>query len=244
MNGSKRFLVTAGNTREMIDRVRDWGNIFTGNTGFSIATALARIGGVDLVTSNSQHLGAAKDNASMQGFGYRSHQDLILTLEDRMRSTQYDAVFMTAAVADYKPAGTFAVMSRDPTGNAGEERWIVRNVQAAKVKSSHKAIAFYGEPTEKIIDLFRSRWNYRGMLVKFKLEVDVDPQRLQEVGQKSRKTSGADYLVANSLDMVSGEKAGAFVLSDQGSEWVPRDQLASRMVSLVEERMRNANRHE
>ncbi len=29
---NKRFLVTAGNTREMIDRVRDWGNIFTGNT--------------------------------------------------------------------------------------------------------------------------------------------------------------------------------------------------------------------
>ena len=28
-----RFLVTAGNTRERIDRVRDWGNIFTGNTG-------------------------------------------------------------------------------------------------------------------------------------------------------------------------------------------------------------------
>ena len=28
-----RFLVTAGNTRERIDRVRDWGNVFTGNTG-------------------------------------------------------------------------------------------------------------------------------------------------------------------------------------------------------------------
>ena len=30
-----RFLVTAGNTREMIDRVRDWGNVFTGNTGLA-----------------------------------------------------------------------------------------------------------------------------------------------------------------------------------------------------------------
>jgi hypothetical protein len=53
----RRFLVTAGNTRERIDRVRDWGNVFTGNTGFAIARALAataRRG--DLLTSNRAHL--------------------------------------------------------------------------------------------------------------------------------------------------------------------------------------------
>src|SRR4051812_31631396 len=98
---SQRFLVTAGNTRELIDRVRDWGNIFTGNTGFSIAKALSRVGNVDMVTSNLEHLGAARDSAQMQGFGFRSHQDLILALEDRMRQNTYDAIFMTAAVADY-----------------------------------------------------------------------------------------------------------------------------------------------
>ena len=44
---TRRFLVTAGNTREMIDRVRDWGNVFTGNTGFAIAQALAAHGEVE-----------------------------------------------------------------------------------------------------------------------------------------------------------------------------------------------------
>src|SRR5436190_14632165 len=53
-----RFLVTAGNTRENIDRVRDWGNIFTGNTGYAIAGALAKLGDVDLLTSNRAHLAA------------------------------------------------------------------------------------------------------------------------------------------------------------------------------------------
>ena len=51
-----RCLVTAGNTREKIDRVRDWGNIFTGRTGLAIARALTTIGAVDLLTSNQQHL--------------------------------------------------------------------------------------------------------------------------------------------------------------------------------------------
>ena len=41
----------------MIDRVRDWGNIFTGNSGYEIAKALAEAGGdVDLLTSNRSHL--------------------------------------------------------------------------------------------------------------------------------------------------------------------------------------------
>ena len=38
-----RVLITAGNTRERIDDVRDWGNIFSGNTGFGIAKALAQV---------------------------------------------------------------------------------------------------------------------------------------------------------------------------------------------------------
>ena len=41
----QRYLVTAGNTREMIDRVRDWGNVFTGNTGYGIARAIAAAAG-------------------------------------------------------------------------------------------------------------------------------------------------------------------------------------------------------
>ena len=58
---ARRFLVTAGNTRERIDRVRDWGNIFTGNTGYGIATALAALGEVDLLTSNRAHAAEADE---------------------------------------------------------------------------------------------------------------------------------------------------------------------------------------
>src|SRR5688500_18170241 len=60
MSQRPRCLVTAGNTREMIDRVRDWGNVFTGNTGYAIAAELAAGGAhVDLLTSNRSHLSAA-----------------------------------------------------------------------------------------------------------------------------------------------------------------------------------------
>jgi phosphopantothenoylcysteine synthetase/decarboxylase len=230
-----RFLVTAGNTRERIDDVRDWGNIFTGNTGFAIAQALRRVGEVDLLTSNEAHLAQVHAEAlpTLHAYPFRSHADLRSRLEERMKSCTYDAVFMSAAVADYRPARTFAVMKREPGDKPGEERWIVQDVQAGKVKSTHKQIAILGEPTEKIVDLFRSPWNFKGILVKFKLEVGLSREELIRVASASRIASGANYLVANTLAMVHGADAGAYLLSDAEPEWVPRANLAERLVQLV-----------
>src|SRR4029078_735865 len=97
----KRFLVTAGNTREMIDAVRDWGNIFTGNTGFAIANAIAEHGKVDLVTSNAQHLAAlaaANRPFPILGSSFKTHADLRGVLGSMLARHKYDAIFMTAAV--------------------------------------------------------------------------------------------------------------------------------------------------
>jgi phosphopantothenoylcysteine synthetase/decarboxylase len=140
-----------------------------------------------------------------------------------MARQPYDAVFMTAAVADYRPARTYAVVNRT-RGDDGTETWTVRDAQAGKVKSTHDAVA---------VDLFRTEWGHRGLLVKFKLEVGVPPDELVRIGQSSRRASGADYLVANTLDMVDGPGAGAFLLSDGGAEWVPRDELPDRLVRVA-----------
>jgi phosphopantothenoylcysteine synthetase/decarboxylase len=231
-----RFLVTAGSTREMIDTVRSWGNIFTGNTGRRIATALAGRGEVDLLTSNLQHVEALNNTPSaahrIRAELFHTHADLRAMLEQQIKAHRYDAVFMSAAVADYKPVRTYAVVSRQ-TNDDGTEHWIVRDVQAGKVKSNHNAIAVLGEQTEKLVDLFRKAWDYRGLLVKFKLEVGIPPEQLIRIGDASRKSSGADYLVANTLDMVEGPNAGAYLLSDNPPEWVARAELPSRLVQLV-----------
>lgn len=231
-----RFLVTAGNTREKIDAVRDWGNVFTGNTGFRIACALADVGDVDLLTSNRAHLAelvAERGKTTrIAGSPFTSHAELRGALAALMARQPYDAVFMTAAVADYRPAGTYAIVERTPRGD-GTETWIVRDAQAAKVKSSHDAIAVLGERTEKLVGLFRTEWGHRRLLVKFKLEVGVSRDELIRIGQASRRSSGADYLVANTLDMIEGAAAGAFLLGDEGEEWVPRDELPARLVRLV-----------
>ncbi len=237
-----RFLVTAGNTREKIDAVRDWGNIFTGNTGFEIAKALATCGEVDLLTSNATHLAAAKGldlPHAIHASGFDSHAALDGALSALMARQTYHAIFMTAAVADYKPQRVYRVIERTATGGGGdgnldgEETWLVRDVQAGKVKSDHPEIAVLGVRTEKIIDKFRQVWGHRGLLFKFKLEVDVVPEELVRIGQLSRVASGADFLVANSLDMVQGDDPGAFILSDGGADWIGRPRLAARLLELA-----------
>jgi len=107
-------------------------------------------------------------------------------------------------------------------------------VQQAKVKSTHERIAVVGEPTEKLVDLFRTSWAHRGLLVKFKLEVGIGSEELLKIAERSRLASGADYLVANTLEMVQGEGAGAYLLGAAGHRWVPRVELPGAMAGLLQ----------
>jgi phosphopantothenate---cysteine ligase (CTP) len=240
-----RFLVTAGSTIEKIDSVRVWTNTFTGNTGLSVAKAIAELGEVDLLTSNYSHIRELTDEQQkakrIHATAFTTHADLRDLLARRMQEARYDAVFMSAAVSDYRPVRVFAVVSRQPAhGSPGQEQWIVRDVQADKVRSNHGTIAILGEQTEKLVDLFRREWNHRGLLVKFKLEVGISAEELIRIGQASRISSGAEYLVANTLEMVEGPKAGAYLLSKAGSEWIPRSDLPARMLRLLHEMLRQA----
>lgn len=230
-----RFLVTAGNTRERVDRVRAITNIFTGQTGLNIARALAGLGRVDLLTSNAAHLAGLADatpRGRLTGHAFDTHADLVRLLGQLMTRHTYAGVFMTAAVADYAPTGVYAIEKRQPARGGGE-RWLVREVSAGKVKSTHKLIAIAAKPTRKVVDLFRTRWNHRGLLVKFKLEVGIAAGELLRIAEASRVHSGADYIVANTLAMVSGRNAGAYLLGHGVQRWVPRADLPGVLAELA-----------
>jgi len=231
----------------MIDRVRDWGNVFTGNTGYTIARSLCAIGEVDLLTSNAAHIAEIPQLQlphPIRASAFRSHAELRGALAALMSRTLYDAIFMTAAVADYRPAGSYAIIHRTPDlSSPGLEHWTVRNAQAGKVKSHYEQIAVLGERTEKLVDLFRTEWSHRGLLFKFKLEVGIEPAELLRIGRASRLASGADYLIANTLEMVDGEKAGAYLLSEAGEEFIPRAKLAERLRAEAARHLSTPNAH-
>ncbi len=93
---SLRILVTAGGTREPVDPVRFLGNRSTGKMGHAIADEAARRGHqVTLVTTSD--LAA---HPSVKVVAVETAEEML----EAVVGTDTDLAFMTAAVADFKPA--------------------------------------------------------------------------------------------------------------------------------------------
>jgi phosphopantothenate---cysteine ligase (CTP) len=208
------ILITAGNTLVPIDQVRCITNIFSGRTGALIAVhAHERGHRVTLLTSHPEAV-AELDRPAPTGerwklFRYRTFDDLEALMRSGVRGGP-DAVIHCAAVSDYRAAGIYAPASQtrfDSEGNhwesaAGTPPRLV-DMAAAKVKSDAAELWLRLVRTPKLVDFLRTEWGFRGILVKFKLEVGVTDEQLLTIAERSRLQSAANLMVANTLEGVS-----------------------------------------
>lgn len=227
-------LVTAGNTHTPIDRVRVITNVFTGRTGATIAAAAFDRGhSVTLLTSHPavlDHLPAIRPRGEPE-FAvrpYRTFEELHALMAALIPSGGFDAIVHSAAVGDYHCGGVFAAVAPFDGRSLPE----LNDVSAGKVKSSYPEVWVRLTPAPKLVDKVRLEWGFRGVLVKFKLEVGVSEAELLAVAERSRVYSAADLMSANTLD-----EAGEWALVG-GPEYVkvPRFELANHIVSAVEQR--------
>jgi phosphopantothenoylcysteine synthetase/decarboxylase len=239
------ILITAGNTVTPIDRVRAITNIFTGRTGTAIALQAHQRGhGVTLLTSHAEAVAELndakqelKERWSIQR--YRTFADLGDAFYDFVRRPGLDAVIHSAAVSDYRSGGIYAP-APGTRFREEEKAWECTTGQApqfmdmaaGKVKSNAPELWLRLVRTPKLVDLVRTEWGFRGILVKFKLEVDVSEERLLEIAEQSRVQSAADLMVANTLE---GAQFWAYVGPVVGRyERVARRDLAERLLQEVE----------
>jgi phosphopantothenoylcysteine synthetase/decarboxylase len=148
-----------------------------------------------------------------------------------------------AAVSDYALSGVY-VPAQGSTFHAGDRSWRasegpprLSDVAAGKVKSHHDEVWLRMIKTPKLVDLIRREWGFHGILVKFKLEVGVDDEQLRQIAEQSQLQSGADLIVANTLEEMNDK---AFIGSGPGLwESVSRCQLARVLVQKVEALVRH-----
>jgi phosphopantothenoylcysteine synthetase/decarboxylase len=239
------ILVTAGNTLTPIDKVRCITNIFTGRTGAGIALHAAQRGhSVTLLTSHPEAIQELADQLNgaaerLEVRRYRTFDDLRAALAELVRRHGLDAVIHAAAVSDYKAAGIFALAS-ETHFRSETATWetttpkppALIDVSAGKVKSDAPELWLRLERTPKLVDLIRTDWNFRGVLVKFKLEAGITEERLLEIAEKSRVQSAADLMVANTLE---GSSTWAYLGPVSGRyERIGRRDLAERLLREVE----------
>ena len=180
----KSALVTAGATMVPIDSVRAITNIFRGRTGTNVALCFAHRGWeVTLLTSNPSLLeGSPAKNLRVETF--HTYDELFSAMKKEICSEcAYDAIIHSAAVSDYKVDGTFVYRPESGMQAVGSE---------GKIASSFKELYLRLTPTQKIVDLIREPWGYRGYLVKFKLQTLMTDERLLTIAEESRIHSKAD----------------------------------------------------
>src|SRR5438093_8335908 len=103
-NEGMRILITAGNTRVLIDRVRCITNIFTGRTGTSIALEAYRRGHhVTLATSHPELIETLEDTR-WQCHAYRTFGELEALMARHIAMKKPEAVIHCAAVGDFHAA--------------------------------------------------------------------------------------------------------------------------------------------
>lgn len=240
-----RILITAGNTIVPVDRVRCLTNIFTGRTGAQIALHACRAGHkVCLLTSRPETVTPSSgelnsEHESLVVRAYRTFQDLQGLMEETVVRGAFDAVIHCAAVNDYEVTGIYApaigTSFQPATG-----QWLSEHATsptlidraAGKVKSDEPELWLRLARSVKLVDRIRRDWGFRGILVKFKLEVGLGTAQLLEVAERSRRHSDADLMVANTLE---GSTAWALLGPFEGLyRRVTRDDLPAELLAAVE----------
>jgi phosphopantothenoylcysteine synthetase/decarboxylase len=209
-----KILVTAGSTQMRIDNVRTISNIFKGKTGTSIAWHAAKDNEVTLIgnPSSNEMLQAPSmidKERKLNLITYKTFDELEALMEQEIRGGNYDVIIHSAAVSDYRPVDVLAYQPYDYYYNKG-----LVSIKAAKVSSKYPEIFIKCVQTPKLIDYIREPWGFKGVLVKFKLQVGITKEQLLEIASNSRKVSSADFIVANVLDDFNQPSPNMYICSD------------------------------
>ncbi len=211
----RRFVVTAGGTREPIDPVRFIGNRSSGKQGVAIAAAAAARGAeVVLIGANLE----VPPPASVRFEAAGSAEELAAAT--RAAAADADVVIMAAAVADYRP----------------------ETVAGEKIKKERQGdsltLALVRNP-DILVSLVESRPAGQ-LVVGFAAETERDEARLLELGRAKLARKGCDLLVLNRVGWDEGfavdgntvtvlDRAGDIVLETSGS----KSSVAGRILDLL-----------
>lgn len=219
-----KILITAGCTQTPIDQVRAITNIFKGSTGWAIAQWAALYDNapndVTLLTSDPFLEEGEEYPGKLRILKYRTYDELYALMEDEIRNGGYDAIVHSSAVSDYKVAGVYVPVDYDEEPTGGLQVIMDPVGNGGKVSGSHEELFLRLTPTEKIVDRIKDDWGFKGVLVKFKLQVGLTDKKLLDIAIRSRAGSSADIIVANCLEWA---KDWAYICYDKRTMKTPEE---------------------
>ncbi|MBO0451287.1 MULTISPECIES: phosphopantothenate--cysteine ligase [Enterococcus] len=213
-----RILITSGGTSEKIDDVRAITNHSSGKLGKAIAESFAAEGAeIDLITTRH----AVKPEGKMiHQQLIESTMDLERTLTELMTANTYDAVIHSMAVSDFTPESSVtledleAAAATQPADLPKALVTIANKRTEKKISSDTDHLVVVLKKNPKIISLIK-KLQPQTILVGFKLLVDVPMIELLNVAKASLEKNHADFILANDLAEIRGEKHHGYLINKQ-----------------------------
>lgn len=213
-----RILITSGGTSEKIDDVRAITNHSSGKLGKAIAESFAKEDAtIDMITTRH----ALKPEGKMiHHHLIDSTADLEKALKDLMKKNTYDAVIHSMAVSDFTPESSVTLEDLEAVIAAKTVDLPKALVEVAnertekKISSDTDHLVVVLKKTPKIISLIK-KLQPQTILVGFKLLVDVPMIELLNVAKASLEKNQADFILANDLAEIRGEKHHGYLINKQ-----------------------------
>ncbi len=237
-----KLLITAGSPSSPIDQVRRIGTIFTGRTGSHIAQlAWGRGHTVTFLTSNAARLPEIPaqpglTDRRMQAIVYSSFDDLAALVQQKVKSGEVDVLIHAAGATDYLVAGTYTP-ELGTYFNVRNKEWEARErpkmieQPVDRISSSEPELWVRLVRSPRLIERVRE-WGYRGLLVRFVIETARSDAELRGAAEFSRKHSGADLMVASTMESLPHWSLIGPV--DGRYERVPRREVSERLIMIIE----------
>jgi phosphopantothenoylcysteine decarboxylase/phosphopantothenate--cysteine ligase len=204
----RRVVVTAGPTREYVDPVRFLSNESSGRMGFAIARAAVRAGCAVTLVAGPVALDTPR---GVRRVDVVSARDMLAAT--RAAFDEADALYMAAAVADWRPRRRLAGKWRKK--DEGGERAtleLVKNPDVIATVAKKKGAR---------------------LVVAFALETAEGVQRARAKMQRKN----ADYVVLNDASALNAERSSVTILDRDGGlrrlEGPSKDTIARALVALV-----------
>lgn len=213
----RTLLVSAGGTREALDPVRYLGNRSSGKQGLAVAVAAARAGAQVCLVAAHLEVPLSQGVPGLSVRQVSSALELKEAMEQERSRLAPDAIVMTAAVADFRPARTEQTkIKKDPATTGAPSLELVRN-------------------PDVLHGLVQSR-NQQGtgeLIVGFAAETGSAEATVAELGRQKLARKGCDVLVLNQVgtDKVFGKdttEATILVAARESSaEACPSEEMVS-----------------
>ena len=228
-----KILITSGGTKIPLDSVRSITNMSQGTFGAKIAKGFLNEGDhVTFLTHKSAKTPVKKQidlraqidfNQLLEDYQwtqkilpnyweiqYDTFDQYAKELELRSKFNAFDAILLACAASDY---GVPAPME-------------------GKIRSSSQ-MNIELEPLPKLISKIRTEWDFKGVLVGFKLLVGVKKSELIDSARKSCIENGCDFVIANDLNDIKAGNHRIIIVSKDTEYTVSKEDSINEIIKNV-----------